>query len=215
MLIFVKPLVGPTIRLKIEKDDTIESIKEKLRGETRLPLSCFKLTFRGKCLDPRTTAVQYGINEESMLTIILKPCKSEFIEWDTSATAWNAVCSGLNLEGICNNKSCRARGQLVTIRIGFGICNLFNDCMEKKLVRCPMCSTLVTSSAYILSNCWWIQEGQKTWQCVGDGWVRVVSEKPITVVPCVTNWDQKRRGKEDWKTNNKLILNFLKKSKIW
>ena len=76
MQIFVKTLTGKTITLDVAPSDTIESVRQKLQnkaeGEAKLPLDQQRLTFGGKQLEDGRTILDYNLQKESTLHLLLR-----------------------------------------------------------------------------------------------------------------------------------------------
>ena len=76
MQIFVKTLKGETIRLDVEKDDTVVNIKAVI-NEKGVPadqrLIFWHLIFAGKHLDDDRTLADYSIQNDSTLHLVMPP----------------------------------------------------------------------------------------------------------------------------------------------
>ena len=70
--IFVKTLSGRSITLNVEKTDTIEELKTKIREKESIPEDQQRLVFAGKCLDDGKTVGDYNIQSESTVFMLLR-----------------------------------------------------------------------------------------------------------------------------------------------
>ncbi len=77
--------------------------------------------------------------------------------FNQQAPKWRTIIKGLNLEGQCQNQSCRAQNQIVCIQKGFGE---FPMNVEPHEARCPICHTLVINvNNCIFWDCMYVIEG--------------------------------------------------------
>ena len=71
MQIFVKTLIGKTITLEVESDDTVESVKVKIQAEGNFPLHQQRLIFAGNQLENSRTLSYYNIQNKSNVHLML------------------------------------------------------------------------------------------------------------------------------------------------
>ena len=77
MIIFTKNLKGDKTELQVEPNDTIISIKEKLRDLQAHPVELQKLILAGKILDDSKTCSESGIAENATLVLMVSKPKPE------------------------------------------------------------------------------------------------------------------------------------------
>lgn len=72
MQIFIKTLTGRTITLIVEEDESIRTVKEKLKEKDGVPIDEQRLIYGGHELRDERTLKDYGICKDATLHFVLR-----------------------------------------------------------------------------------------------------------------------------------------------
>eukprot|EP00735_Rhodelphis_limneticus_P012160 TRINITY_DN5362_c0_g1::TRINITY_DN5362_c0_g1_i1::g.24154::m.24154 TRINITY_DN5362_c0_g1::TRINITY_DN5362_c0_g1_i1::g.24154 ORF type:complete len:480 (-),score=30.47,sp/Q3E7K8/UBQ12_ARATH/46.00/6e-16,sp/Q3E7K8/UBQ12_ARATH/46.05/8e-14,sp/Q3E7K8/UBQ12_ARATH/42.00/3e-13,ubiquitin/PF00240.18/9.7e+03,ubiquitin/PF00240.18/4e-09,ubiquitin/PF00240.18/4.1e+03,zf-RING_2/PF13639.1/1.6e+02,zf-RING_2/PF13639.1/5.8e-08,Rad60-SLD/PF11976.3/1.1e+02,Rad60-SLD/PF11976.3/3.6e-05,zf-rbx1/PF12678.2/1.3e+03,zf-rbx1/PF126 len=171
--IFMKTLVGSTYTLLACKTYSTDHLFPQIYHLMGYPRDQCRLIFSGKQMVDGACLAKYGIAEES--TIHFTPrlrgggnCISfvdisdsrvvQQVAFSDQAPAWRIVTPGLNIEGKCNNSSCKAFRNTVICQIGMGDIDII---LDTERVRCPCCRQNVTPVTCGFYDCYYRYNGIK------------------------------------------------------
>ena len=156
--IFIINSKDKEIELWVNKNDTIEKVRNKYYNIINLNLEDTDFVFKGRILYPIKTIGEYKIRNDDKIYAVFHhiggefgaqakgladPTKKEPIKFPTAKNGpyYKLTDDGLNLFGICKNKNCIAYHKEVCSIFGFGTFDLIKDLDEisEKCPKCPSC----------------------------------------------------------------------------
>lgn len=196
MQIFIKKFTGKIITIYILKDALVEDVKAAICKIEGIPANEQRLIFAGKQLEDYRTLLDYGIEREATIHLVLRlkgngidkifvnVNKTDCIvekEFDLIAPEWRYCKHGANVEGKCTNKYCVAYNHYVIIQLGYGKFDIL-DC---KRCRCPCCNSFVDVTKPYFCYCEWriistTKDGDeeiKRWRKIEKGYETYDEEK--------------------------------------
>ncbi|OWZ03036.1 Ubiquitin family protein [Phytophthora megakarya] len=175
IVVFVKMITGKTASIECMSTDTVGYVKSRVEKKYGISTNDQCLTYGGKQLRDHFTLTTYNVNNMKTLLLSTKmlggfsgPVSRTFadvsdgslitrINFSDDAPEWRLCCEGLNIEGRCRNRMCRAYRKMVIATKDFEMFNLIRD----DNVRCPMCQHKVKPLTCGLHDCSWRYEGVK------------------------------------------------------
>ena len=161
---------------QVSNIDTSLSVKRMLAERLEIDISKirFILKYKDQILDDTKPFNFYEIKTNSDLTLEIKQSgnkeagimfndvtKNNFkiLKPSKDAPDWRYICRGLNIEGICENKKCKAYNKNVFCpMVEFEIFDLI---LNSELVICPMCKSNFDAKTCAFYDCFYSFSGIK------------------------------------------------------
>lgn len=154
--LFAKSFTGATHTIEIKANASIETLKNLIEDKTRILPKSQKLIFAGKQLEESTTLLDWNIQKESTIHIVLALTgggldpfsfshmeKEKRVSFGTQdAPFWSYAAPGLTLLGTCDNPDCQAFNERICIQKGMGA---FDMDRETTMSQCPACSQIANN----------------------------------------------------------------------
>lgn len=169
MKIFYKTLTGRTGVLNVEASDTIFKVKEAIDKDCGIPIDQQRLTFVGKMLVDDRTLMDYNIQNECTIHLILGlrggGCEFSDLKEMEGLTIhekgpnYLTIAEGMNYYCKCENIECetQASGGVFITQKGFGFFNITKD--KETKIPCKVCSQLSDFTSLGLLDCKFLYKG--------------------------------------------------------
>ena len=208
--------------VEVLPNDSLSSLIQKLN----IPVSKSKFTYQGRTymVNSNLTFSEIGMDKDSIIFFVDQAVSGggldqsnmfanfsgEFIKRldvsknNPNITDWRAVGKGINLHGICLNKSCIAKGKQVINHINS---NEYDIHSEGFMGKCPMCNKYIDLDTCSFYYCDYQVEGTYFDKYIED-WVDLPDVIKSTNGGKVFYYDyeKKIRGKESKVKYKRLIL---------
>jgi len=128
-----------------------------------------EISFKGMLLEDNQTLKQAGIKNDSVVVVTsykkvagilfvdgTGPKRPTQLIFDTKASKWRSISSGLSIEGKCYTENCEAYNQWVIFGRRMGT---YDAIYDEHTNMCPMCKKYVTAEKFGFSNCLYSYKG--------------------------------------------------------
>ncbi|KAF4041812.1 Ring finger domain [Phytophthora infestans] len=170
----VKTLTGKCMFLSVPVNDTVGELKKQIYDREGIPPDQQRLVLDGRALEKRNTLEHYDVKAECTLHLTLRmrggggPIDFADLDYedtwlvelqlDAKAPGWRTCTEGINIEGECKNRRCKAFGEMVIHQNGYEAFNLSTDTD----VKCPICKKPFPPITCGFYNCAWKFDGKRS-----------------------------------------------------
>ncbi|KAF0693735.1 Aste57867_15309 [Aphanomyces stellatus] len=157
-------LTGKTIPLDLAqgRHATILDLKQAVHDKEGIPSALQRIVFGGKELIDDCTLGDANIENDAVLHNAIK----SRLAFSPNAPRWRCADPGLNIEGMCTNRTCDAHSHLVIAPQRW---TPFNPTLQS--AHCPLCNSPVMPKTCGLYQCKWRFDGVKhDAQVTSSGW---------------------------------------------
>lgn len=174
---------------------SVLDLKRLLQAKTGIPTAEQCLLYAGKLLDNCKLLSDCNVHKGAKLELVRQPPRVPSSSSSTysidilsrqersptiqspTAPEWLRVSPGLNIQGRCDNKLCRAYQRIV---VNGGYTGAITP--DDLSTTCPVCSTRFQPAAYIFTDCCWAYDSRQfgsNWQTqdVGSTWQHVTCDQ--------------------------------------
>jgi len=150
----------------------VATVKDIIQNREGIPSDQQRLIYDGKQLEDGRVLAEYAIQQGAILHLVLRlrggggdpPIFADMsnssslvaVSFSEDAPRWRMVRKGLNVEGICRNRSCAAHGKMVIDRRGMVAFSLLAD-----KANCPECLYQFQPTTCGFYDCLWAFDGRK------------------------------------------------------
>jgi hypothetical protein len=162
MQVYINGITDNSLMLRIKKNCKVEELKNLISEQYKISNEVLNLSFGGKLLKDPLLLSDYNIISNSVINCehINNGGNFKFIDVNKTdgikkltigkANAWKKYVSGLNLEGYCRNKNCKAYNKKVICQMGY-LDYVFEE--DDNKVVCPICKKNIMPESCGFSKC--------------------------------------------------------------
>ena len=170
MQVYINGITDNSLMLRIKKNCKVEELKNLISEQYKISNEVLNLSFGGKLLKDSLLLSDYNIICNSVINCehINNGGNFKFIDVNKTnnikkykigkAKAWKKYVQGLNLEGYCRNKNCKAYNKKVICQMGF-VDYVFEE--DDNKVVCPICKKKIIPESCGFSKCVFKTIGKK------------------------------------------------------
>ena len=170
MQVYINGITDNSLMLRIKKNCKVEELKNLISEQYKISNEVLNLSFGGKLLKDSLLLSDYNIICNSVINCehINNGGNFKFIDVNNTkgikkltigkAKVWRKYVQGLNLEGYCRNKKCKAYNKKVICQMGY-VEYVFKE--DDNKVVCPICKEKIMPESCGFSKCIFIFSGKK------------------------------------------------------